>query len=147
MAKFSMGLITVWLLLQTAVFRLTRTTAMITTTSDSPVATSLNVERAQMLLQYLTDEAYRFFLTPFGAMIRPAGAYPKTCPSDYAHHDADELQDILMRSDHVRALVFEAPNTAYSLHLVNVTDEGGVVFAKEILGGLNGDAERVSASL
>ena len=100
-----------------------------------------------MLLQYLTDEAYRFYLTPNAAVIRAAGAFPKTSTSDYAHADADELQDILMRSENIRALVYEAPNLAYSLHLVNVTDEGEVVFAKEILGSLNGDAEQVSASL
>ena len=116
-------------------------------TIESPVTTTPNVARAQVLLQYLTDEAYRFYLTPGGAMIRAAGAYPKTCTSDYAHHDADELQDILMQSEHVRAIVSEAPNLAYSLHLVNVTDEGEGVFAKEILEALNGDAERISARL
>ena len=100
-----------------------------------------------MLLQYLTDEAYRFYLTPFGAMIRPAGAYAKLRPSDYAHGDADELQEILACSDNVRALVSTASNVGFSLHLVNVTDEGDAVFAKEIMGELNGDAERVSASL
>ena len=116
-------------------------------TIDSPVATTPNVERAQMLLQYLTDEAYRFYLTPFGAMIRPAGAYAKLRPSDYAHDDADELQEILARSEDVRGIVSTASNVGFSLHLVNVTDEGDAVFAKEILGELNGDAEQISVSL
>ena len=129
----------------TAVFRLTRNTAMFTI--ESPVTTTPNVDRAQMLLQYLTDEAYRFYLTPFGAMIRPAGAYAKLRPSDYAHDDADELQEILARSENVRGIVSATSNVGFSLHLVNVTDEGDAVFAKEILGELNGDAEQISVSL
>jgi len=114
---------------------------------DNAVAVSPNVERAQVLLQYLTDEAYRFYLTPFGAMIRPAGAYAKLRPSDYAHDDADELQAILMQSEGIRLVVSTASDMGFSLHLVNVTDEGDAVFAKEIMGELNSDAERVSASL
>ena len=128
-----------------AVFRLTRNTAMFTI--ESPVATIAKVDRAQVLLQYLTDEAYRFYLTPFGAMIRPAGAYAKLHPSDYAHDDADELQEILATSENVRGIVSTASNVGVSLHLVNVTDEGDAVFAKEILGELNGDAEQISVSL
>lgn len=68
-------------------------------------------------------------------------------PSDYAHDDADELQEILARSENVRGIVSTASNVGFSLHLVNVTDEGDAVFAKEILGELNGDAEQISVSL
>ena len=52
-----------------------------------------------------------------------------------------------MQSEHIRVIVSEAPNLAFSLHLVNVADEGEAVFAKEILGELNGDAEQISVSL
>ena len=116
-------------------------------TIENPVASTPIVERAQVLLQYLTDEAYRFYLRPNGAVIRAAGAYPKTNPSEYAHHDADELQEILKGSEGIRQLVSTPSNLRFSLHLVNVTDEGDVVFAKEVLGALNNDAEQISARL
>lgn len=114
-------------------------------TIERPV--DATVEQAQQLLRNLTEEGYRFFSRTNGPMIRPAGAYPKRQPSDYAPADARRLQDILMRSGDVNTLVSVASNLGYTLHLVDVTDEGRVVFAKEVLGTLDDNVEQVTARL
>ncbi len=117
------------------------------TTPPAPDAHCANIQRARELLQSLTMESYRFFATPDGPIIRPAGAYPKLRPSDYASDDARDLQEILMTSDDVHALVNMASNLGFSLHLLDVTFGGEVVFAKEKPGVLFGDVDHVTAKL
>lgn len=117
---------------------------MMIETPAPPVAT---VELAQTLLRNLTDEAYRFFSTSNGPIIRPAGAQAKRFASDYARTDAQELQEILVESNNVRALVNAATNVGYTLHLMNITEDGCVIFAKEVLGVTYEEVEYVSARL
>ena len=117
------------------------------TSRPAGVHTSPTVEHAQELLHYLTEESYRFYSTPEGPIIRPAGAYPKSRTSDYAHDDACELQETLMESDDIRTLVSTATSLGFSLHLLDITDEGEAVFAKEIPGVLYDRAEQVNARL
>ncbi len=116
-------------------------------TIESCAATTANVEQAKELLRNLTEEGYRFFSKANGPIIRPSGPYPKRHKSDYAPADARCLQDILMQSQDVKSLVSVASNLGYSLHLMDVKDDGQVVFAKEVLGTLHTDIEEVTARL
>lgn len=115
--------------------------------TESTVATTSNIVRAQELLHNLTEEGYRFYSTPNGPILRPAGAFPKQHQSDYAPEDASRLQELLMVSDDVCSLVSAASCLGFSLHLVEITAERDAVFAKEMPGYLFENVERVRASL
>ncbi len=115
--------------------------------TESTVATTSNIVRAQELLHNLTEEGYRFYSTPNGPILRPAGAFPKQHQSDYAPQDASQLQQLLMESEDISSLVSAASCLGFSLHLLEITSERDAVFAKEIPGYLHENVERVHASL